>query len=148
MGQIKLTENAYHNLLHHLVEMESRQSLVEDEWVTDIKEKEALSLFFHDYLHLMSDTINKISVQPDAANNEFPFAAIGCLVKIQDIDHGNTFEVKIVPPYQERIDFDDVSILSPMGKALLKKGIGECVHVQAPGGEYRYKILAINCLEQ
>lgn len=149
MRQIKLTKGAYSNLLHNLVEMEDKKTLIiDDQWVSDIKEKEEITLFLTDYLNMMADVAKRISVDTTTTSNEFPFAAVGCLVTIQEVNSDDIFAYKIIPPYKENIEFDDISILSPMGKALLKKGIGELISVQAPGGEFRYKILSINYLEQ
>lgn len=148
MRQINLTERAYHNLLYNLVEMESKKtSFTDEQWIVDLKEKEEITQLINDYLFLLDGVVSKLAVEKDS-NNEFPFVAVGCLVKIQDIDSKDIIKFKIIPPYKDKIQFNDVSILSPMGKALLKKTKGELIKVQAPGGEFRYKIISIHYMEQ
>ena len=143
MSRIKLSKKAYDNLLQHLVEMESRKTaIVDDQWVTDIKEKSEITLLLDDYLKLMDESIHNIQVDT-IADNEFPFVAVGCLVLLEDANNNDMLELRIIPPYKEKIEFDDVSILSPMGRALLKKAKGESISVKAPAGEFLYKIVSI-----
>ncbi|HYH05061.1 MAG TPA: GreA/GreB family elongation factor [Bacillota bacterium] len=149
MSRIKLTEKAHRNLLYNLVEMESKKTLIVDQWATDLREKEEINGFFAEYFTLLDGVVKTKSIRVAAtATNEFPFVAVGCNVTLQDIETESIIEFNIIPPYQEQIDFIDVSILSPMGKALLKKGQGELITVQAPGGAFKYKILSIIYLEQ
>lgn len=147
MSRIKLTEKAQRNLLYNLVEMESKKNLITDQWATDLKEKNEMDGFFTEYFNLLDGVVKKVGICA-TATNEFPFVAVGCKVTLQDVDNDSVIEFNIVPPYQEQIDFNDVSILSPMGKSLLKKCKGDIINVQAPGGMFRYKILSIIYLEK
>ena len=59
---------------------------------------------------------------------------VGVKVKVLDEDYGDECEYRVVGSTDE----------SPVGKALLGKKIGEEVIVEAPGGEFKLKILGIS----
>ena len=145
MCGIKLTERAFRNLLHNLVEMESKKSVIEDQWL-NLKEKEEATFFLNDCVNSLDNLVNNISTET-TSNNEFPFATVGCTVILQEGDNEDIIKINIILPYEDKIEFGDVSILSPMGKALLRKEKGQFISVNAPGGEFRYKILSIKYSE-
>jgi transcription elongation factor GreA len=65
-------------------------------------------------------------------------------VTLEDLKRGGTVTYKLVS--QEEADFEQnkISVTSPIGKALLRKKIGDIVHVKVPAGELRYKIIDIS----
>jgi transcription elongation factor GreA len=65
-------------------------------------------------------------------------------VTLEDLKRGGTVTYKLVS--QEEADFEQnkISVTSPIGKALLRKKIGDTVHVKVPAGELRYKIIDIS----
>ncbi len=68
---------------------------------------------------------------------------IGSEVEVQDHETNDVFKFKIVPPFQGSAGNNDVSYLSPIGKSLLLKKVGDKAVVKAPGGEFCYEIISI-----
>jgi transcription elongation factor GreA len=71
-------------------------------------------------------------------------AFLGAKVKIQDLSDNEEIEYLLVSPVEANIDENKISVVSPLGKALLGKGAGESVSVLSPRGELKFKILTIN----
>lgn len=69
---------------------------------------------------------------------------IGVKVKVLDIEYGDEDEYRVVGSTEADSREGKISDESPMGKALLGKKIGDEVTVEAPGGEFKVKILEIS----
>ena len=67
----------------------------------------------------------------------------GIRVKVEDLDSGDVKVYEIVGPYESDIDSGKISITSPLARAMLNKGVGEEVVVQAPGKTTELEILEI-----
>jgi len=65
-------------------------------------------------------------------------------VTLEDLKNGGTVTYKLVS--QEEADFEQnkIAVTSPIGKALLKKKIGDLVTVKVPAGTLEYKILDVS----
>ncbi|MBS1701992.1 MAG: GreA/GreB family elongation factor [Armatimonadetes bacterium] len=68
---------------------------------------------------------------------------IGSVVKIEDLEYGDTFEVRVVSSIEADPDKDYLSSESPMGTALFGGQPGETVSFEAPDGIKKFKIHAI-----
>ncbi len=84
-------------------------------------------------------------VVEDGAGKGGDVVVLGSTVKIKDVEKGRTDMVKLVgemssdpPP-----DYDEVTVTSPMGEALLKARVGETIRVNAPRGVKRFQIVEI-----
>jgi transcription elongation factor GreA len=64
-------------------------------------------------------------------------------VIVKDLRDGEEITYTIAPPDEVDTDNDIISVKSPIGAALLGKGIGETVQIKVPAGELRYEILKI-----
>ena len=64
-------------------------------------------------------------------------------VKLKDLKFDDELEYKLVSASEADYKENKISVDSPMGKALIGKGIGETVEVPAPGGVMQYEILEI-----
>lgn len=69
---------------------------------------------------------------------------IGVKVKVMDEEFGEEEEYRVVGSTEANSREGKISDESPMGKALLGKKIGDEVTVEAPGGEFKVKILEIS----
>jgi transcription elongation factor GreA len=69
----------------------------------------------------------------------------GSLVRVQDDDGEHEFA--IVEPHEADASAGRVSIESPLGRAVLGHGVGECVLVRAPAGGRSVRIVAIEAAE-
>jgi len=64
-------------------------------------------------------------------------------VHIRDLDRDSELVVTIVFPFESNVDQNRISVLAPLGMALLGSRVGEGVRFEAPGGPRRVKILGI-----
>ncbi len=69
---------------------------------------------------------------------------IGCKVKVLDVEYGDEDEYRVVGSTEADSLQGKISDESPMGKALLGKKLGDEVIVEAPGGEFKVKIVEIS----
>ncbi len=69
---------------------------------------------------------------------------IGVKVKVLDMEYGDEEEYRVVGSTEADSRNGLISDESPMGKALLGKKIGDEVLVEAPGGEFKVKIIEIS----
>ncbi|MBM4268776.1 MAG: transcription elongation factor GreA [Deltaproteobacteria bacterium] len=70
-------------------------------------------------------------------------AAYGSRVTVEDLDSGEESEFKLVFPEEVETGANTVSISSPIGKALVNKGVGDEVVVQTPSGRRTLSVLAL-----
>ena len=79
----------------------------------------------------------------DAAKDEQGVVNFGSEVSILDIDMDEVNTFKIVGSTESNILEGKLSNESPLGMAILKKRVGETVTVEAPDGNFDYRILDI-----
>ena len=69
---------------------------------------------------------------------------VGCTVVLQDLSNGEKLSYMIVGSAEADPDRDRISNESPVGKALLDKGVGDEVQVTVPVGSLRFTISGIS----
>jgi transcription elongation factor GreA len=138
-----LTKDAFDTLLANLLEIEEGIYRIMDDFFPEpTKEADQIKQIMNDYVGQLSNTINNISTM-ETATNEFPYVIVGCEVVVEDADNRKAYHYKLVSPLKNKIDINEISFLSPMGKALLLKKVGDSFTVEAPGGKFDYKVLSI-----
>ena len=70
--------------------------------------------------------------------------SIGCRVKILDMEFDEELEYKIVGSTEANSLSGKISNESPLGKAVLGKGVGDEIVVEAQAGTMEYKVLKID----
>jgi transcription elongation factor GreA len=65
-------------------------------------------------------------------------------VTVKDLKNDSKITYQLVPPEEADVDNDIISIKSPIGAALLGKGVGEQVEIKVPAGIIRYEITEIS----
>jgi len=78
--------------------------------------------------------------RPDHAGE---VAHLGSRVRLRDLSSGREREITLVGSFEADPLQDRISIVSPLGEALLGKSAGDEVEVQTPKGIVRYRIEAI-----
>ena len=68
---------------------------------------------------------------------------IGAITTLKDLDTGETMTYMLVSPEESSYEENKISILSPIGGALLGHGEGEELEIKVPAGVLKYKILKI-----
>jgi len=79
----------------------------------------------------------------DISNFPTDRVGFGSIVTLLNLESREEVSYQIVGPDESDITSGKIAIISPLAKALLGKGVGEEVTVQAPGGLKRYSILKI-----
>ncbi len=74
--------------------------------------------------------------------------AYGSRVTVEDMEEGATVEYRIVCPEEVDAASGAISLSSPIGRALLNRGVGEEIEVQTPGGKRSYQIVALVTLHE
>ena len=69
---------------------------------------------------------------------------VGVKVKVLDEEYGDESEYRVVGSTEADPQDGKISDESPVGKALRGKKVGDEVIVEAPGGEFKLKIVAIS----
>lgn len=69
---------------------------------------------------------------------------VGSFVKIKDFDLDEIVEYQIVGSTESDPDNNKISDESPIGKACLRKKIGDIFEVEVPSGTLKFEILGIN----
>ena len=67
----------------------------------------------------------------------------GSVVTLENLNNGGEVTYQIVGPDESDIPSGRISIVSPLGKALLSKEVDDEVTVQTPGGVKTYTVLKI-----
>lgn len=70
--------------------------------------------------------------------------AIGCAVKVKDVEFDEIMEIKIVGSAESDPDNGYISDESPVGKALIGAKVGDVVKAEAPSGEIDLEVLSIS----
>lgn len=68
---------------------------------------------------------------------------VGCTVTVLDMEYEDEMEFRIVGSSEANSLKGKISNESPVGKALMGKGVGEVVTVETQAGMFQYKILKI-----
>ena len=79
----------------------------------------------------------------DACNFPTDKVGFGSVVTLENNNNGGEVTYQIVGPDESDIPSGKISIVSPLGKALLGKEVDDEVKVQTPGGVKNYTVLKI-----
>ena len=85
---------------------------------------------------------NAIIVDDDSVNLDE--VGIGSIVKLKDFDLDDIIEYQIVGSTESDPDAGKISDESPIGKACLKKRVGDVFEVEAPIGNIKFEVLDIS----
>jgi transcription elongation factor GreA len=97
--------------------------------------------------HLRSRLAKLNSIDP--AKIPVDGVGLGSKVVVQDVGSKDTVNYELVVP--DSMNFDDptqISIASPLGRAMVEKKVGDTVTVQLPGGTRKLKILELVTIHQ
>lgn len=91
---------------------------------------------------LADEMARAVIVEPGEAPR--PFVRIGSRVEFQDLSSGQTRDVRVSLPRDASIDDNRISVLSPVGAALIGLTVGEAFHWTDPEGRTRgVRVLAV-----
>lgn len=146
MANVTLSKETFENLIKQLIYLEKEKSNIIDQYYPQIsKDRNDFKEFFDNYIAQI-DLLLKNSNKSEINTNFIPFVTVCSEVEIQDVDYNDTLTYRIVDPAIDRVKDGEASYLSPVGKSLLLKKVGDEATVKAPGGVFRYKIKSIKLL--
>lgn len=70
-------------------------------------------------------------------------AIFGCTVMLENVDTGDEVTYQLVGPEESDIKEGRISVVSPLGQAIIGKTIGDEIIIMAPGGRRRYELIEI-----
>ena len=79
----------------------------------------------------------------DEAEIDLDTVNVGCTVRVFDLEFEEEIEYKLVGSKESDILKNKISNEAPIGKALVGAKVGDIVKVEAPDGEFQYKVLDI-----
>jgi Transcription elongation factor len=145
LAKVTLSKATFENLLKHLVEIEEgKNEVIEQFFPGPSKERNEFEKLIKEYVKQINQLIEDVNPS-QTADNKVPFVTIGCEVEVQDLINQEVFKYRIVSPFRS-VKEGDASYLSPVGKSLLLKKVGDEIEINAPGGVFRYKIKSIQLL--
>ncbi|BAF58722.1 hypothetical protein PTH_0541 [Pelotomaculum thermopropionicum SI] len=143
MVKVALSKTAFEYLVKHLVEIEEgKNKILEKFFPKPSKERNEFENLIENYIQRLDRLIRNAS-KSKIADNKVPFVTIGSEVEIQNLSEQEVYKYFIVNPFYSEVREGHISFLSPVGKSLLLKKVGDEVEVKAPGGVFRYKIKSI-----
>jgi transcription elongation factor GreA len=154
MGRSPITRNGY-NQLHK--ELENLKKVVRPQVIKAIEEARAhgdlsenaeyeaakeRQSFVEKKIHEIEQKLANSEIM-DICNVPNDRVGFGSVVTLENLDSGDEVTYQIVGPDESDISSSKISIISPLGKALIGKGVDEDVTFQTPGGLKSYSILKI-----
>jgi len=70
-------------------------------------------------------------------------AVFGSTVTIEDINTGEVTRYQLVGPFESDMSRNQISVTCPIGKALIRKKLGDEVKVNTPGGVREFEVVDI-----
>lgn len=70
-------------------------------------------------------------------------AVFGSTVTIEDINTGEVTRYRLVGPFESDMNRNQISVTCPIGKALIRKKLGDEVRVNTPGGVREFEVVDI-----
>jgi transcription elongation factor GreA len=113
--------------------------LSENAEYTAAKERQA---FIHGKVQELEKNLSNSKII-DIKNLSTEKIVFGASVIIEDINTGESITYQLVGPFESDINRKQISVTSPIGKALIGKKIGEEVKVVTPGGDREFEIVDI-----
>ncbi|NLC38303.1 MAG: GreA/GreB family elongation factor [Clostridia bacterium] len=141
--KVMLSQTTFDRLVQQVHELEERKIQILEEYFPEaFSERAQLKALFDDYIGHLQSLIKNSRITSQAADQP-PFVLVGSEVEVIDLADDRLESFVIVAPFQDTIEGNMASFLSPIGKALLLKKVGDTVTVHAPGGTFQYKINSI-----
>ena len=68
----------------------------------------------------------------------------GAVVTLVDLDTDEEFRYQLLGPEESDVKNGSISVLSPFGRAMIGKSVGDEVEVRAPGGLRQFEVIDIS----
>lgn len=145
-GKYILSKNTFDSLINQLSHMKSYKNRIVDKYYS---RPDSNRIEFQQFLDKYIDKIDHLIANSNKSKdgkNSLPVVVIGSRVQVEDLEIHKKFEFKLVSPDNSNgktKNAFDISFLSPTGRSLLLKKVGDEINVKAPGGVFSYEIKEI-----
>ena len=126
-------------VIEAIVEARSHGDISENAEYEAAKEKQALVEGKINDLHHKLSQCEVVEIQRGAVER----VIFGTTVDIENLDTGEEVRYRLVGPYEADLAQGTISVVSPMGRALIGKEAGDEVKVRTPGGVKNFEIIDI-----
>ncbi|MFZ5776114.1 MAG: transcription elongation factor GreA [Thermodesulfobacteriota bacterium] len=72
----------------------------------------------------------------------------GAVVSMEDLDTGETIRYQLLGPEEADVSTGSISVLSPIGRAMIGKSVGDELTVKTPGGMRQFEVMEIAAPER
>ncbi len=141
MMKYSLSKTVFEKLLKQLVAIEEKANLIK--YFDSNSNQSEFATIMELYTLELSELI-EFATQIESDNTSVPFIVIGSDVKVRDLDSNELSIYHITTSEVYQAGENDVTLLSPIGKALLMKEAGVSVDIKIPSGMIHYRIESIN----
>ncbi len=143
MAQRLIKAEDYERILAHLVAVEeTRSQWTHDQFPLLSPQRENMVQLLDNYVNQL-EALMKNALRSSRAGDELPFVIMGSQVEVLNPPSGKRQTFVIVPFYEQRVNNNHISILSPLGSALLLKAKGDLVTINAPRGDIDWEVISI-----
>jgi len=121
-----------------------KETLFKEYFYENVEDSIEFEYLVREYIESIKNHMKKRSGETVEKDN-FPFVLLWSIVEAQDTDNMEIHTFFICPPYSKSndIEFDCVSMMSPLGRAFLLKKADQTITVKVPQGTHNYKIKRI-----
>jgi transcription elongation factor GreA len=142
-GKFTLSKPIFENLVLHLVNIENeKEELVNGLFPKPSMERIKFRRFWDDYITGIDFMIRYRVDVGEKSDSSFPVIIVNCSTEVLDLKTKETVSYRIVSPY-DKMKTGDVSFLSPIGRSLLLKEVGDEVAISTPEGKHKYRVQSI-----
>lgn len=142
-GKFTLSKPIFENLVLHLVNIENeKEELVKELFPKPSMERIKFRRFWDDYITGIDFLIKYRVGVGKKTDSSFPVVIVNCKTEVLDLKTKETIRYRIISPY-DNMKTGDVSFLSPIGRSLMLKEVGDEVAISTPEGKYKYRIQSI-----
>lgn len=148
MSRIVLSRAVFETIVKHLVDIEEERVRIIEEYYPSLnKERDNFQKLINDYICKLEDYIPNIEIKE--ADKGIPFVIIGSVVELEDLRCNEIERLQIISPFTNKANtnLDCASYLSPLGKEVLLKNIGDKLEIETPSGCIEYQIKGIELIE-
>lgn len=151
---IALTKPIFEWLIEHLVFIEENADDLACFYYPDLPEEQGNMIkFFKGYVSKIEKELERIEVVDSIESyrrydnlNEFSFVIIGSQVEVSGLTGGDMTSFKLIHPVEHGKRRNEITYLSPMGRALLLREAGSEFEVEMPSGLQQYRINSVRLL--
>ena len=145
MDRITLSRQSFNTLVASIVNLEDSQFEILDYYFpAHDRERMNMQSLITNYIERINAIMERITVVDDTEFNKFPVVVIGSKIIMEDLESKSKSEFRLIAPLGSAVSEGDVSIFSPIGKAILLKENNSIVEYDAPGGSFAFQIQSIS----